>query len=485
MGATQLTSINDIDASKVDKQKTIAVLPLGATEQHGPHLPFETDWLIAEGICKRLICKVDEEANGLDVRFLPVEKIGYSKEHIGLKKDEKDKDVTRSLEYNVAIKKWISIGKKLHNKGVKKLVLLNAHGGNSPLLQIVAQELRVKYHMLVVVTKWTRFIKDFNKGIDEADQIEGPEQKYDIHAGEIETSVILALDVSKASKENSITRKINSSKENFEPTFGSGKGDNFNYTNTFLHPFGPHSYGWIMSELNDKGAVGNAEAATIKKGENLLEKAVDGLIGLLKEIRKKEPPANTDKQKPMQKKILTFLAWPFLMLVKYLLIISVSINLFLLGLSWPDLLPMYFDALAFDFLNYESDLLFADNIYDSGSYYIPITAMVLALASIIALTNIDANNAFWTIPAMVLQTILLLGIFAAVYHSVGIINEPCPKTISTSIYFSIVTWTTLGYGDLQPVQDLQMLAAMEAMIGYLFLGSLVGVIASRLLISKK
>lgn len=123
----------------------ISVLPLGAHEQHGPHLPFETDTLIAEGIVARLAAALPSH---LPVSFLPVEPVGYSIEHM-------DVPGTKTLRYDEAIERWLNIAKAEHEKGVRKFVMLNAHGGNSPLMTIVATEARARFGMLAVATSWT------------------------------------------------------------------------------------------------------------------------------------------------------------------------------------------------------------------------------------------------------------------------------------------------------------------------------------------
>ena len=134
----------------IDNDKThllsdwVAVLPLGATEQHGPHLPLETDALIAAGIVERLAQRTGAKDK---VTFLPVEKVGYSPEHL-------DYSGTKSLSYETAIRKWLGTGFELNRLGIRKLILLNAHGGNSPLMTIVATELRIKKSMLTVATSW-------------------------------------------------------------------------------------------------------------------------------------------------------------------------------------------------------------------------------------------------------------------------------------------------------------------------------------------
>ncbi|HET7412735.1 MAG TPA: creatininase family protein, partial [Pararhizobium sp.] len=104
-----------------DRTGTIAILPLGAHEQHGPHLPFETDALIAGAIAERLVGALPA---ALPVRLLPVEPVGYSIEHM-------DGAGTKTLGYAEAIGRWLGIAADLSAEGVRKLVMLNAHGGNS------------------------------------------------------------------------------------------------------------------------------------------------------------------------------------------------------------------------------------------------------------------------------------------------------------------------------------------------------------------
>ncbi len=234
-------------------RRTIAVLPLGAHEQHGPHLPFETDALIAAGIAKRLKSTLPD---GLDIRFLPVEPVGYSAEHM-------DFEGTKSLGYGEAIERWLAIAEFLAAENCRKLVLLNAHGGNSPLLTIVATEARIRYDMLCVATSWTRF------GVPDG-LIEPDRKAIDIHGGDIETSVMLALHPD----------KVDMSKAADFTSRQSGFSNTFKY----LRAYGPHAFGWRMSDLNPLGVAGNASAATAKKGEKLIAHAVQGLVELIKDV---------------------------------------------------------------------------------------------------------------------------------------------------------------------------------------------------------
>jgi creatinine amidohydrolase len=244
---------NDPSLQPQDRAHWIAVLPLGAQEQHGPHLPFETDTLIAEGIVERLKTALPA---GLPVTFLPVEPLGYSIEHM-------DVAGTKTLAFNEAIHRWLGIAGMLREQGIRKLVMLNAHGGNSPLMTIIATEARVRFNMLAVATSWTRF------GTPQG-TISPEDKAGDIHGGDIETSVMLALHPEKVE----MTKAAN---------FPSRQSE---YAQRFKHlrAYGPHAFGWKMSDLNEEGVAGNAAAATAGKGEALITHAVTGLVELLQDV---------------------------------------------------------------------------------------------------------------------------------------------------------------------------------------------------------
>ncbi|WP_183871120.1 creatininase family protein [Rhizobium sp. BK491] len=244
---------NDETLTPEERRKWIAVLPLGAYEQHGPHLPFETDALIAGGIVSRL--KVALPAN-LPVTFLAVEPVGYSIEHM-------DVVGTRTLAFDEAVRRWLGIAEKMNNLGIRKFVMLNAHGGNSPLMTIVATEARVRFDMLAVATSWTRF------GVP--DGLISPDDKaIDIHGGDIETSVMLALH----------PEKVDMSKASNFPSRQSEFIKGFKH----LRAYGPHAFGWKMSDLSAQGVAGNAGVATAEKGERLISHSVKGLVELLEDV---------------------------------------------------------------------------------------------------------------------------------------------------------------------------------------------------------
>lgn len=233
--------------------RTIAILPLGAHEYHGPHLPLETDTIIAKAIASRLRTALPDTLN---VIFLEAEPVGYSPEHL-------DRPGTKSLAFDNAVNRWLGIAEDLSSRGIRKLVLLNAHGGNSPLLNIVATEARLRFNMLCVATSWTRF------GVPEG--VVTPEAKaIDIHGGAIETSVMLAI----------APDKVDMTKAEDFPSAQSDYATRYQH----LRAYGPHAFGWMMSDLNPDGAAGNAEAATVEKGAAMIDHALKGLTELIEDV---------------------------------------------------------------------------------------------------------------------------------------------------------------------------------------------------------
>jgi creatinine amidohydrolase len=238
---------------KLDPDRTIAVLPLAAVEQHGPHLPLGTDALIAEGMLRTAAGLLPPD---LDIRVLPIQAVGKSNEHLYAAG-------TLTLPPTTAIEAWTELGLSVHRAGVRKLVIINAHGGNEEIMGIVARELRVRCNMLAVKTSWMRF------GLPEG-LFSALELRDGIHGGDIETSLMLhfrpdLVDMQRAG--------------NF-PSISAEMAKNFRR----LGPTGLHAFAWIARDLNPEGAVGDASAATPEKGRRIAEHQAQGFVELLRDV---------------------------------------------------------------------------------------------------------------------------------------------------------------------------------------------------------
>ena len=236
-----------------DMATTIAVLPLAATEQHGPHLPLGTDTFIMEGYIAKVIERLPDE---LAVLFLPVQNCGLSIEHTNFLG-------TLSVPAEPLISAWTKLCECVHRTGCRKLVLLNSHGGNSAILDIIAHDLRARLGMLVVVASWRRF--GAPDGLYSAH-----EQAHGIHAGEIETSLMLNFRPELVRKDKAAD--FASRNADMEREFSR------------LRAGRPTGFGWMSQDLSDSGAVGNAAAANAHKGEANADYGATAFIQLLQDI---------------------------------------------------------------------------------------------------------------------------------------------------------------------------------------------------------
>lgn len=245
--------LSTLEFEALDLERTIAVLPVGAIEQHGPHLPVCVD----SAIINAVVNEIEPLLGNLSVLFLPTMPVGKSNEHIAF-------PGTLTFSAETLLRMWMELGDSVSRAGVKKFVFLNAHGGNVAAMDIVARDLRAKHGMLTASCSW------FN--LYESDELfDCQELTHGIHGGEGETSVMLAVhpelvDMSKAEHFHSISEQW--AKESRYIGVGT--------TAVKL--------GWLIQDLNAKGACGNAALADAERGRKLLERGAKNFVKFLREF---------------------------------------------------------------------------------------------------------------------------------------------------------------------------------------------------------
>lgn len=237
----------------LDRSRLVAVLPLAAVEQHGPHLPLGTDLFIAEGYLARIAPLVPGD---LDVLVLPIQAVGKSDEHLAF-------PGTLTLTPATALAAWVELGEGLARAGIRRLVLMNSHGGNVPVMDLVARTLRLRHGTLVASASMHRF--GYPDGL-----FSEFERAHGIHGGEVETSLMLAfrpelVDMGQAADFASYSIAM-------EGEFKRLRAN---------HPVG---FAWMSEDLHSSGAMGDARAATAEKGAAAADHGARAFVELLQDV---------------------------------------------------------------------------------------------------------------------------------------------------------------------------------------------------------
>ncbi len=259
------------DFQALPLERAIAVLPVAATEQHGPHLPLSVDTDLVNGVVAACVPHLPADLPAL---FLPTQTVGLSPEHARFAG-------TLTLKAETVIRLWTDIGESVAASGVKKLVLLNAHGGQVSVMDIVARDLRARLGLLVYSVSWFNLPLRDAQGGDVNALFSAQEHRFGVHAGEIETSMMLALrsDAVRMDQAQNFRSTAQDRAELFE-ILGNGKSAKL---------------GWQMQDYNRHGAAGNAAAATVAKGQALLAASGLALAQLLGEIDRLPPDTLNDR----------------------------------------------------------------------------------------------------------------------------------------------------------------------------------------------
>ncbi len=239
------------DFAALPRDRLIAVLPVGAVEQHGPHLPLSVDQAILDGILAATVPLIPADLPALILPTLPV---GKSDEHSAY-------PGTLTFSATTLMAMWTDIGDSVARAGVRKLVILNSHGGQIAPMDIVARDLRIRHKMLVVAANW------FAMGLPEA-LFPAEELRFGIHAGDMETSVMRALHPDLVQMDRA---------RDFRPSVAD-----LGTRHLGLTPAG--KLAWMAQDLHPAGAAGNASLATAEKGRAVIDHAARQIVTLLAEV---------------------------------------------------------------------------------------------------------------------------------------------------------------------------------------------------------
>lgn len=231
---------------------TVAVLPLGAVEQHGPHLPVSTDYVTATEAAQAAVDIVARAATA-PVVLLPGLAYTKSDEHHW-------SPGTIWLSWDTLMRTLVDIGRSLATSGITRLLFVNGHGGNSALGQVACREIRKQFGLRT-------FFAHLSVPVDQGgDGSAGAEHGMGIHGGHSETSLMLHLRPELVHMELAV-RRVPEELRDFD-LIGFGK---------------PVSFGWLSDDFGPDGHIGDPTGATAEHGKLMFDAAVQRLAAVIVE----------------------------------------------------------------------------------------------------------------------------------------------------------------------------------------------------------
>ncbi|HEY9817358.1 MAG TPA: creatininase family protein [Candidatus Obscuribacterales bacterium] len=246
-----------------DKENTVIIQPIGAIEQHGPHLPVAVDAAIASAVTGQALAKLDAS---IPAYALPPLHYGKSNEHWHF-----PGTITLSAQTLIAL--LMEVAESIYRAGFRKFVLLNAHGGQPQIMEIVARDLHQQHDDFLVFPLFTwRAPHDAGKLMTEK------EKELGIHAGDAETSVMLSILPDQVQMERA------------QAEYPQGLP-----TDSLLSMEGKLPFAWTTRDLSRSGTLGDPTVATVDKGDRIMDSVTNGWVQVIEDIyRFRQPQAWKD-----------------------------------------------------------------------------------------------------------------------------------------------------------------------------------------------
>ena len=243
-------------AALASRDPVVAVLPVAAIEQHGPHLPLSTDLVIGLGLLAEAFRRLPPD---LPVLALPPQAVGASGEHRRFAG-------TLSLTPELLIESMIQAGAAIRQAGVRRLVVSNSHGGNLSAIDVAARRLREEHGLLVVKTSWFDGPRPDDAGLPDE------EWRYGLHGGAVETGMMRHLRPDLVRVE--AVRRFPSLDEELSGTLERVSAE------------GGASFAWLADDLNRQGVTGDATLGTDELGARLVAHYGRLLVEVIRDARR-------------------------------------------------------------------------------------------------------------------------------------------------------------------------------------------------------
>jgi creatinine amidohydrolase len=235
-----------------DKANVVLIQPVGAIEQHGPHLPLVVDAAIGVAVLGKALEKLNPD---VPAYALPPLYYGKSNEHWHF-------PGTITLSAQTLIAMLMEVATSLYRAGFRKLVLMNSHGGQPQVMEIVARDLHQQHDDLLVFPLFTWRVPNVA-----GELLSAKERALGIHAGDAETSLMLSILPDQVHMDRAIQE------------YPQGLPED-----SLLSMEGKLPFAWTTKDLSRSGVLGDPTVATQEKGDRILESVSDGWVKVIQDV---------------------------------------------------------------------------------------------------------------------------------------------------------------------------------------------------------